>query len=66
MLLFTAVTLTLFAGSTVQAVTFTVDVGAGGNTFTPPSVSFAATGDTIMFTLYVGKFYPILSYRITP
>ena len=66
MLLFTAATLTLFAGSTVQAVTFTVDVGAGGNVFTPASVSNAATGDTIIFTLYVGKFYHIISYHITP
>ena len=64
--LFTDATLALFAGSAVQAATFTVDVGAGGNAFTPPSVSNATTGDTIVFTLYVVKFYPILSYHITP
>ena len=60
MLLFTAATLALFAGSAVQAATFTVDVGAGGNTFTPPSVSNATTGDIIIFTLYVDT-YPITS-----
>ena len=63
--LVTAAILALFAGSTVQAATFNVDVGADGLTFSPPALN-AADGDTIIFTLYVRKFYLILSYPITP
>ena len=63
MLLFTATTLTLLAISTVQAATFNVDVGSDGNMFTPSTVT-AESGDTIIFTLYIGECYAMLCYAI--
>jgi len=55
LLLNTAAALAIFAGTAVQAATWSVDVGAGGNTFTPSNLTGAASADIVVFTFKGGS-----------